>query len=38
MAPGPSVRAEDQLQSEERLQGWSSWIWTGEGSQLTSSV
>ena len=38
MASGPFVRAEAQLQSEERQQGWSSWIWTGEVSQLTSSV
>ena len=38
VAPGPSVRAEAWLQSEERLQEWSSWIWTREVSQLTSSV
>ena len=38
VAPGPSVRAEAWLQSEEALQCWSSWIWTGEVSQLTSSV
>ena len=38
MAPGTSVKAEAWLQSEEMLQGWSSWIWTGEVSQLTSSV
>ena len=30
MAPGPFVRAEARLQSEERQQGWSNWIWTGE--------
>ena len=30
MAAGPSVRAEAQLQSEERQQRWSSWIWTRE--------
>ena len=32
------LRAEPRSQSEERQQGWSSWIWTGEVSQLTSSV
>ena len=36
MAPGTSVKAEAWLQSEERQQGWSSWTWTGEISQLTS--
>ena len=30
MVPGPFVRAEPRRQSEERLQGWSSWIWTRE--------
>ena len=38
VAAGPSVRAEAWLQSEERLQEWSSWIWTREISQLTSPV
>ena len=38
VAPGLPVRAEAGLQSKERPQGWSSWIWTVEVSQLTWSV
>ena len=37
-ASGPPVSAEAWLQSEERSQGWSHWIWTGEASHLTLSV
>ena len=38
VASGPPVSAEAWLQSEERPQGRSHWIWTGEVSHLTLSV
>ena len=38
VASGPPVSADAWLQSEERPQGRSHWIWTGEVSHLTLSV
>ena len=38
VASGPPVSTEAWLQSEERPQGWSHWIWTGEVSHHTFSV
>ena len=38
VASGPPVSTEAWLQSEERSQCWSHWIWIGEDSHLTLSV